>query len=277
MTVADLRKDLAKFEVPANEVELLLANVTGRSAAWLRANDEADVTEKMVAIAREFVLRRAQGEPIPYIIGSAGFHGHVFHVDPSVLVPRPETEHLVDDALQHVRNWGSRLRIADIGTGSGAIACTIAAELPEARVDAVDVSPDALIVALNNAHRLGVELRVQFHLGDLLEPVRRKSFAAIIANLPYVPTADIAAAPNPVSFEPRLALDGGPDGLAHYRRLLPVAKERLDPGGALYLEGAPPIMDALVELVGSEMEEAVLTIGRDYGGRARFVKVTTPI
>jgi release factor glutamine methyltransferase len=277
MTVADLRKDLAKFEVPANEVELLLANVTGRSAAWLRANDEADVTEKMAAIAREFVLRRAQGEPIPYIIGSAGFHGHVFHVDPSVLVPRPETEHLVDDALQHVRNWGSRLRIADIGTGSGAIACTIAAELPEARVDAVDVSPDALIVALNNAHRLGVELRVQFHLGDLLEPVRRKSFAAIIANLPYVPTADIAAAPNPVSFEPRLALDGGPDGLAHYRRLLPVAKERLDPGGALYLEGAPPIMDALVELVGSEMEEAVLTIGRDYGGRARFVKVTTPI
>ncbi len=268
---------MAKFEVPANEVELLLANVTGRSAAWLRANDEADVTEKMVAIAREFVLRRAQGEPIPYIIGSAGFHGHVFHVDPSVLVPRPETEHLVDDALQHVRNWGSRLRIADIGTGSGAIACTIAAELPEARVDAVDVSPDALIVALNNAHRLGVELRVQFHLGDLLEPVRRKSFAAIIANLPYVPTADIAAAPNPVSFEPRLALDGGPDGLAHYRRLLPVAKERLDPGGALYLEGAPPIMDALVELVGSEMEEAVLTIGRDYGGRARFVKVTTPI
>ena len=267
---------MAQFEVPAAEVELLLANVTGRTTAWLRANDDAELSDRMAASAREFVLRRAQGEPIPYITGSAGFHGHVFHVDPSVLVPRPETEHLVDDALDHIRRWVGKLRVADIGTGSGAIACTIAAELPAARVDAVDISPDALMVALNNAHRLGVELRVQFHLGDLLAPIHKKRYAAIIANLPYVPTADIAESPNPVSFEPRLALDGGRDGLDLYRKLLPAASECLDVGGALYMEAAPPIMDDLVALTKALIPDAEVRVGNDYGGRARYVKVTTP-
>jgi len=273
-TLANLRKDLARFRIDAADVELMLANVTGRNTAWLRANDDAAIDEKMVEAVTGYAQRRAKGEPVAYILGSAGFHGHTLLVDENVLVPRPETEHLVDDAIELLRSWDG-VRALDVGTGSGAIACALAAAVPGAIIHACDVSPQALLVALANAQRLGVDGRVYFYLGDLTAPVRRKRYDAIVANLPYVPTADIPAAPDPVSFEPRLALDGGPDGLDEYRRLLTEVPGMLVPGGVLYMEAAPPTIGALAELAAAAFPEAGITLGRDYGERERYVKVTT--
>ncbi|HVA28049.1 MAG TPA: peptide chain release factor N(5)-glutamine methyltransferase, partial [Candidatus Baltobacteraceae bacterium] len=233
-------------------------------------------SEKMVATATQYVARRAAGEPIAYIVGSAGFRGHTLLVDRNVLVPRPETEHLVDDAIEHLRSL-DEVRALDVGTGSGAIACALAAALPRATVHASDVSPEALLVALANAHRLGVEGRMQCYLGDLTTPVRRRRYEAVLANLPYVPTGDIAVAPDPVSFEPRLALDGGPDGLDLYRRLLAEVPGMLLPGGILYMEAAPPTIGILAGLAAAAFPEGEIELGRDYGERERYVKVTTPV
>lgn len=224
---------------------------------------------------REFATRRASGEPLAYIFGTAGFHGHSFLVDNRVLVPRPETEHLVDETLEFIKNK-EEPRVLDVGTGSGAIACSILAETERnVSVDAIDVSADALLVATANAQRLGVEPRLTFFLGDVSTPLLRPFFDVIVANLPYVPTRDIAPAPDPVSFEPRLALDGGPDGLDQYRRFLKDAPRLLALDGLILMEAAPPIIAELDALARAAFPEAEVTIGKDYGDRARYVKVRT--
>lgn len=199
--LAPLRAELLGNGVASSDVEVLLTNVTGRSRAWLLANDDVEISDAMAATARTFVARRGTGEPVPYIVGSVGFYGHTLLVDANVLVPRPETEHLIDDALQHIRQNYEHPHVLDVGTGSGAIACVIAAEFSKAIVHGIDVSPEALLVALANAHRLGVEERVSLFFGDLTQPVHAKCcYDVIVANLPYVPTADISPAPDPVSF-----------------------------------------------------------------------------
>ena len=256
---------------PHEDATLLLAHVLGRDRAWLIAHAEYELTQSEGAAFDALHARRAAGEPAAYLLGTAGFYGRDFIVDASVLVPRPETEHLIDEALTFLRTHPAP-RIADVGTGSGAIACTLAAELHAARVDAVDVSPAALRVARENAACLRIEDRVRFFEGDLLQPVLGNRYDCVVANLPYVPTADIAPAPDPVSFEPRLALDGGPDGLGLYRELLRDAGDVLVPGGCLLLEAAPPIVDALLALVRAAFPNGSTEAGDDYGGRARFVR-----
>ena len=277
ITLGSLRKELSGNGVATGDVELLLSNVTGRNTAWLRANEDADIGDAMAATARDFVKRRATGEPVPYIVGSVGFHGHVLLVDAHVLVPRPETEHLIDTALEHLRRHGyQRPRILDVGTGSGAIACTLATEFPHSFVHGTDISPEALLVALANAHRYGVDERISFYFGDLVAPLRGKTYDVVIANLPYVPTADIAKAPDPVSFEPRLALDGGGDGLEVYRRLLPELHGLFYSGGLLLLEAAPPNIRELASLAAEAFPYSTVQIGKDYAGLERYVKVTDP-
>lgn len=276
MTVEELRGLLmSQAGAEAADVQRILSYVTGRTEARLRAYGETDVTPKMEQQAREFAVRRASGEPLPYILGTAGFHGHSFLVDNRVLVPRPETEHLVDEALQFIKRK-EYPRALDVGTGSGAIACSILAETGRNVIaDAIDVSADALLVAMANAQRLGVEPRLTFFFGDASTPALRPFFDVIVANLPYVPTKDIAAAPDPVSFEPRLALDGGPDGLDQYRRFLKHAPRLLALDGLLLMEAAPPLIAELDVLARAAFPEAEVTIGKDYGDRARYVKVRT--
>ena len=259
----------------ALESDIVLTNVTGRPAAWLRANGETEVGEKMASTARQFSQRRADGEPLAYIVGSVGFYNHTFLVDSRVLIPRPETEHLVDEALSFIKDR-ENARVLDVGTGSGAIACSILTEARTAHAEALDVSADALLVAMANATRLGVELRLSFYLGDASTPVLRPFYDVIVANLPYVPTNDIGAAPDPVSYEPRIALDGGPDGLDQYRRFLKQAPRLLGLDGMLLMEAAPPTIGQLVDLAHQAFPEAKVTIGTDYGERARLVKVVTP-
>ncbi len=272
MRVAALLAQLVHDGVSGDDAEIVLAYVCGRERAWVRAFDDAEIGDGDVERVRSLCARRRAGEPVAYLMGSAGFYGRTFAVDARVLVPRPETEHLIDDARTHLAAFDAP-RVADIGTGSGAIACTVAAEVPGVRVDAVDISADALAVARANAGALGVAGRIAWFQGDLLAPLAGRRYDAVLANLPYVPTGEIAPRPDPVSFEPRLALDGGKDGLALYRRMLPALAVALTPGGVAYLEAAPPLMAGLAALARAVLPAARLEVGLDYGGRERYLRV----
>jgi release factor glutamine methyltransferase len=202
-------------------------------------------------------------------LGSAYFYGREFTVNETVLVPRPETERIVEEALAFI---GDRpMRVLDVGTGCGAIACTVAAESP-AFVDATDSSQRAIELAIGNARRLGVGGNCRFHHGNLTEPVHGLRFDLVIANLPYVPTGDLPKPPDPVSYEPRQALDGGPDGLDVYRALLRTLPGRMHDGGLILLEAAPPTILQLAGLAGAAFSNEDISIGNDYSGLARYVK-----
>jgi release factor glutamine methyltransferase len=253
--------------------EALLAFVTGKSAAYLRAHADEPLSEDLERRYDELNARLEQGEPLAYIIGTAGFYRREFLVDPRVLIPRPETEHLVEAAVIHLREYRAP-RALDVGTGSGAIALTLAAEVPSVRVDATEASPDALIVAIANRDRLSLNGRVAFYLGNLVDPVVRNHYDTVVANLPYVPSG--AGDPD-LRFEPALALDGGPDGLNFYREFFKRVPPLVNAGGLVLAEGAPPIAAGLLALAQAAFPQAAVTLERDYGGRERFVQVITPV
>jgi release factor glutamine methyltransferase len=265
---------LANTPVASNAVsesELLLAHVLGVDRAWLIAHDNDEIPQEKIATFAKLVDRLRAGEPFAYLVGSRGFYGREFYVDCSVLIPRPETEHLIDEALLHLRAI-QEPHVLDIGTGSGAIACTLAAELPNAYIDGTEISNDALLVARRNCDRFGVKERVRLYRGDLVAPVAKRRYDAILANLPYVPSA-VVRDPDPPTFEPAIALDGGPDGLDLYRRLFPALPAMLQPGGVVLAEAAPPTMERLVQIARETFPRGKTTVGRDYAGLERFVKV----
>jgi len=258
------------------DVTRLLEDLLGRDAAWLHAHGDHALSPEEASAFEAATARRARGEPVAYIIGRAGFYGRDFAVTPAVLVPRPESELLVELALTALRARSRETpepRILDVGTGSGALAIVFALELPAARVSAVDVSSAALEVAARNARTHGVDGRVAFVRSDLdaeLPPGSR--FDAIVANLPYVPSEMLAPAPDPTSFEPRLALDGGPDGLAVYRHLLARAPGLLAPGGTLLMEAAPPTAAPLAALARAAFAEAAeVRVVADLAGLERAI------
>ena len=202
----------------------------------------------------------------------------MFGVDERVLVPRPETELAIEWAVRHLRAIGRENgSAADIGTGSGAIAVTLASELRDLSVYASDVSQDALAVARRNAARNDVFQHVTFLHGDLAAPLLPYApFDCVVANLPYVPTADCASAPDPVSFEPMLARDGGPDGLTLYRRLLRDLPALVAPRGIAILEAAPANARALETLVRGTLPNSGVETIRDYADLDRFVVAVVP-
>ncbi|MBV8374409.1 MAG: peptide chain release factor N(5)-glutamine methyltransferase [Candidatus Eremiobacteraeota bacterium] len=265
---------------PRSDALLLLAHVISRDRAWIVAHGEAPVWRGQCERFLTLCARRAAGMPLAYLLGSAGFYGREFAVDESVLVPRPETEHLVEEALRFLAGREARGRDAatvfDVGVGSGAIGCTIAAENASVFVEGTDTSRAAIVMAARNARRLGVSARCRFHHGRHGLPVRERVFDAIVANLPYIPSADVPTPPAPTGFEPREALDGGRDGLAVYREFLPSAPPLLAAGGLLLMEAAPPVIDALAALAGKTFPQSLLEIGNDYAGLARYVRLVTP-
>ncbi|HEX3672599.1 MAG TPA: peptide chain release factor N(5)-glutamine methyltransferase [Candidatus Cybelea sp.] len=254
---------------PRADAALLLARALDRPRDWLIAHGDAEVSEENERRFRSLCERRRSGVPVAYLTGSAWFYGREFVVNDSVLVPRPETEHLIDEALRFVCG---AMRVLDVGTGSGAIACTIVAET-KARVDATDASPAAIATAVENARRLKVEDRCTFYLGDLVEPVRGNRYDIVIANLPYVPTDDLPRPPEPASFEPPVALDGGADGLELYERLLPSLPSLINEGGMILLECAPPTIRKLTHIARATFPSFVVEEGKDYAGLPRYVKV----
>lgn len=215
-------------------LSLFRKNDPKRNIAWLIAywNSPTSHGPEFHAL----VERRRRGEPIQYILGETEFYGLPFRVTRDVLIPRPETEHLVERVIELAARFDLP-RIVDIGAGSGAIAVALAHKLPNARVTAIDISDTALAIAEENAVRNSVEEKIRFLQGDLLASVSTESFEIIISNPPYVPTADRDSLAVEVrDHEPELALFAGEDGLAIYRRLIPAAFAQLVPGGFLALE-----------------------------------------
>ncbi len=223
-------------EKARRDAELLLSYAAGisRSAFLAHSNDELELA---AATHLDVLLeRRREGEPIQYITGECEFYGLPFRVTPDVLIPRPETEHLVESVLELAPRF-AQPRIVDVGTGSGAIAVALAHKLPDSHITAIDVSEAALDLARENASRNGVAERIRFLQGDLLAPVAGETFDFVISNPPYVPSADGETLAVEVrEYEPGLALFAGEDGLEIYRRLIPDACEILASGGFIALE-----------------------------------------
>lgn len=256
---------------PRLEAELLLAHVLGLNRVDLYVNYHQPVNSRERTVYREIILRRLQGEPVAYLTGRKEFYSLNFKVNRNVLIPRPDTEILVEKAIEQGKSVGPLVRIADIGTGSGAIAITLAFNLPEAEVYAIDISPAALRVAEDNARLHGVVDRISFLPGDLAVPLLENGVTLdmIVANLPYIPTSEIERLdPEIKDFEPHRALDGGEDGLTHYRRLIPQAYRVLRTGGYFLAEigyDQAPLMKALMtSFTGVE-------IIPDLAGRDRLV------
>ncbi len=259
---------------PYADAQLLLAHVLNRGREWLVAHGDATPSVPEIQAFQRLGAKRSRGVPVAYLLGSAGFYGREFLVNENVLIPRPETEHLVDEARRFI---GDRpLRVLDVGTGSGAIACTIAAETP-ASVHGTDISPAAVGIANENARRLGVADRCHFCVGDLTEPVGAQRFDLVVANLPYVPSAEIAREPDPIAYEPREALDGGPDGLALYRLLLDALPPLVNPNALILLEAAPPTIPGLSAIVRSALPHFAITVCRDYAGLDRYLRISTGV
>lgn len=255
-------------ESPRADAQLLLAHVVCREREWLVAHADAPLSAEQRQKFEALCRRRSAGVPVAYILGRAGFYGREFLVNEDVLIPRPETEHLVEEAVAFV---DSRMAVLDVGVGCGAIACTIAAE-SGASVFGTDLSAAAITLATENARRLRVSTMCRFYQGDLTDRVAGRRFHAIVANLPYVPTADLPVPPDPVAFEPKDALDGGPDGLAVYRRLLPRIPALLERNALILLEAAPPTVEALANAVRAALPDLRISIERDYAGLPRYVR-----
>ena len=216
------------------DAELLLLHTCGISRSQLMTHPETPLTPAQLENYFLAIERRAQSEPIQYITGIQEFYGLPFRVTPAVLIPRPETEHLVEAAIAIARQVQTPLSILDIGTGSGAIAVALAHALPQASIIATDISPDALIIAQENAERNGVAGRITFTQCDLL-PTDGVLYDMICSNPPYISAVEVLE-PQVAAFEPHTALFAGPTGLEIYERLLPLAAASLYPGGNLLLE-----------------------------------------
>ena len=259
------------IDSPRLDAEVLLSHVLGKERIYLYVHFDEPLEAPELAAYREYIKQRVARQPVAYIIGRREFMGLSFRVTPAVLVPQPDTEILVQAALDRLAAKPAA-RVADIGTGSGAIVLSLLYYRKELQASAVDISADALAVAAENAASLGVAERVMFCEGDLLAPLAGQQFAAIVSNPPYIPTADIAGlAPEVRTAEPMGALDGGADGLVFYRRLVADAPALLASDGFLAMEvgihEAAPVA-ALAQASGAFARAEVL---KDLAGIERVV------
>lgn len=252
-------------ENPRLDAEVLLSHILGKDRLYLYVNFDQPLQPRELGAFRETVKQRALRMPVAYITGHKEFMGLDFVVDTNVLIPRPDTEILVETALEKLKVL-EEPRIADIGTGSGAIIVSILKKHAGALGTAVDISAKALSVARNNAVKHAVDDRLECIIGDLLDPLKGKLFDAILSNPPYIPAPDIPGLAPEVKKEPRLALDGGADGLNYYRRLLNDGAALLKPQGFMMLELGIGQAKVLPELVTGTAKLTIEKIVKDYGG-----------
>jgi release factor glutamine methyltransferase len=273
MTVLEILQSTAAYfakrgvESPRLNAEHLLAFILKRKRIELYLEFERVLTEAELAPLRELVKRRGQGEPLQHLLGTVEFAGRVFLCDKRALVPRPETEQLVE--LLKSQLPGPNSQILDVGTGSGVIALSLAATFPDAKVTASDISDDALALARENAERLGLTNHVEFLTGDLLASVNH-AYDLIVANLPYVAVPDRAALSREVLHDPEVALFGGERGDEVVRRLIEAAPAKLKPGGLLALEVGLGQADDLTALM-AEKNYHDIKKEADYAGVTRFL------
>ena len=273
MTVLEVLQATTAFfkkhdiENPRLNAEHLLAHVLGRKRIELYLDFERKLTETELGPLRDLVKRRSEGEPLQHLLGTVEFCGHVFLCDKRAMVPRPETEELVEFLKSEIQDPKSQ--ILDVGTGSGVIALSLAAEFPEARIFAVDVSDDALALAQENAIRLDLSGRVQFLKSRLLETTEGP-FDLIVANLPYISTQDRRTLSREVLRDPEIALFAGARGDELVRELINQAPTRLGPGGTLALEIGLGQRDALLSAL-AEKNYRDICSKNDYNGVTRFL------
>ena len=254
-------------ENPRLNAEHLIAHVLGKKRIELYMEFDRPLGERELAPLRELIRKRATGAPLQHLLGTVEFHGRIFATDARALIPRPEPELLMELVLKE--SLPPSPRVLDVGTGSGVIALTLAAELPQADVSAVDVSPDALALARQNADRLGLAERVHFSQSDLMESVEG-AFDLIIANLPYIPGGEIAGLAREVQHDPVLALDGGPKGTEIVEKLIDQARAHLNPGGRLVLEIGHDQAQALAAELERQKYRDIRPVA-DYQGVLRFL------
>ncbi len=261
-------------ENPRLDAEVLLATARGCQRIALYTAYEEIVGDETRATFRELVKRRADGTPVPYLVGKKEFYSLSFRVSPDVLIPRPETEHLVVAALDLLGESSAGKLCVDVGTGSGAIAISVAKHATSCRVIATDISPPALELARQNAADHGLSSRIEFLAGDLLTPLPpQRQCDIIVSNPPYIGREESGTiAPAVLNHEPHLALFGGPTGTEIIARLIPQVAERLQPGGWLILEVSPLIATAVVELVSQDGHFHPAVILRDLAGLPRVVQ-----
>jgi len=256
------------------DASLLLANVLNTTRTALLAKRTETIANDALAAFRALVKRRLNGECAAYILGKKEFMGLEFLVNPSVLVPRPETETLVETAINTLNERYKKeniIRVLDLCTGSGAIAVSIKKEMPHVEVYAADISPQAIETAKTNAARLLPGSSVNFFQGDLYEALPAMQFSLTVSNPPYIPTQEIKTLAPEVQNEPRIALDGGQTGLEIIKRIIKSAPEYLRRGGALLLEADPRQMKNILILLESNGFQDII-IYNDLSGRERVIR-----
>jgi release factor glutamine methyltransferase len=260
---------------PRLEAEVLLAHLLGIDRMGLYLNYDRPLKEEERQAYREMIQRRQAGEPLAYIVGSKEFWSLRLAVSPECLIPRPETEHLVEEAVRIGRGLEPPLRVLEIGHGCGAVAIALAKELDDAEIVATDISAGACSLAQENAAAQGVEGRIRFFLGDLF-PIGAEPFDLICSNPPYIPTAEVLQlAPEIRDYEPLTALDGGEDGLSFFRRIAQAASAFLKAGGWLLLEmgqGQAPQVAAILQGQGFQQIDLI----PDYAGVKRVIRAQWP-
>ena len=230
------RLSIALIDNPRLDAEILLAHVLNCRRLTLYIDSDKKLPLDTVLRFNELINQRLKGVPVAYLINSKDFMGLSFAVNQNVLIPRPETEILTEFVGEYLRGLSGDVTFADLGTGSGAIAISILKFVKSARASAVDISSEALKVAKFNATKFHVEDRIELLQGDLFAPLQGKIFNAIVSNPPYIPTGELETLQSEVKKEPRLALDGGQDGLSFYRRIISSAPRFLVDGGLLAVE-----------------------------------------
>ena len=254
------------------DAELLIGHALRLQRIDLYLQYDRPLDDAELDSVRELLRRRGRGEPVAYLTGRREFFGRSFRVSPAVLIPRPETETLVERALREAGGREAELSIADLGTGSGCVACTLAAELPQATVIASDASREALAVAAENVEALGVTSRVLLVEGGWADGLVGE-VDLVVSNPPYVTSTEMETLSRDVGFEPRLALDGGPDGLDAYRSIFSAVAERCPHARWVGVEVDSRQVIAITDLAASAWPGAALKVVTDLAGRPRVVEI----
>jgi len=261
-----------KIDRPANTSLILISHVLKKPKSWILAHGEYNLSKKEFQDLQTKLEECIKGIPLPYILGVWDFFGKSFKVTPDVLIPRPETELLVEKAIEHAHKLECA-SVVDVGTGSGVIAISLAADCPSAKVLALDLSSKALRVAQENAKRFN-QSHIQFLQANLLTPLNAQ-FDLIVANLPYIP-ANILEHLEVAKWEPRLALDGGETGLVTLRNFLDQARQRLASPGVILIEIEASLGSACLEAAEAAFPKAHHQLHQDLAGRDRIIEIQLP-
>ena len=280
--LSDISARLASLsDTPALDASVLLARIVEHPRSWILAHPELTLTDEQQNQLASSLTRLENGEPFPYVLGRWEFFGLEFEVTPDVLIPRPETELLVEKAIAWLQKNPTKTNVADVGTGSGAIAVSIATNVSNANILATDISANALQVAKRNAEKHGVNGRIEFAECDLLpeskvesrkSDLRPLTLGLICSNLPYIPTNTLKHLPI-YQREPTLALDGGEDGLDIFRKLLNIVPDWLAPNALMLLEIESTLGEDTIQLARQYFQNAQIKLHQDLTGRDRLLEI----